>query len=130
MKTEDGRAVLTRLLKDADVVIENYRRGTMEKMGFGYESLHALNPKLIFCSISASSGAQAPTPIAAASTSVAQGMSGLMSITGERQGTAPMKAGAPLTDIGAGILACVGISGCASRALNHRERTDGGHISV
>ena len=52
LKTEVGRAVLLRLLKDADVLIENYRRGTMEKMGFGYEALHALNPKLIFCSIS------------------------------------------------------------------------------
>src|ERR1019366_8913570 len=51
LKTEEGRAVLTRLLKNADVVIENYRRGTMEKMGFGYDSLHALNPELIFCSI-------------------------------------------------------------------------------
>src|SRR5258708_5243179 len=52
LKTEEGRAVLTRLLKNADVLIENYRRGTMEKMGFGYDVLHALNPKLIYCSIS------------------------------------------------------------------------------
>src|SRR3984885_15926000 len=52
LKTEEGREVLSRLLKDADVLIENYRRGTMEKMGFGYDVLRAMNPKLIYCSIS------------------------------------------------------------------------------
>src|SRR5271165_1629544 len=108
LKTEQGRGVLTRLLKDVDVVIENYRRGTMEKMGFGYESLHALNPKLIFCSISGF-GRTGPYADRGGFDLVAQGMSGLMSITGERQGGPPMKAGAPVTDIAAGILACVGI---------------------
>src|ERR1700732_4703702 len=52
LKTEAGRMVLSRLLAGADVLIENYRRGTMERMGFGYEALHALNPRLIYCSIS------------------------------------------------------------------------------
>src|SRR5579871_985003 len=52
LKTAAGRDVLFRLLRDADVVIENYRRGTMEQMGFGYGTLHKLNPKLIYCSIS------------------------------------------------------------------------------
>src|SRR6202043_920809 len=52
LKTEAGRKVLSRLLLDADVLIENYRRGTMEKMGFAYEALRELNPRLIYCSIS------------------------------------------------------------------------------
>src|ERR1700736_3739340 len=52
LKTEAGRKVLMRLLQDADVLIENYRRGTMERMGFAYDALHALNPRLIYCSIS------------------------------------------------------------------------------
>src|SRR5579863_6288557 len=52
LKTEAGCGVLSRLLKDADVLIENYRRGTMEKMGFGYDVLRAENPKLIYCSVS------------------------------------------------------------------------------
>ena len=108
LKTEEGRAVLTRLLKNADVVIENYRRGTMEKMGFGYDSLHALNPRLIFCSISGF-GRTGPYADRGGFDLVAQGMTGLMSITGERQGGPPMKSGAPVTDITAGILACVGI---------------------
>src|ERR1700688_4081334 len=108
LKMEAGRKVLSRLLKDADVLIENYRRGTMEKMGFGCDALHALNPKLIYCSISGF-GRTGPYPDRGGFDLVAQGMSGLMSITGERPGCPPMKAGAPLTDITAGILACVGV---------------------
>jgi len=108
LKTESGREALSRLLKDADVLIENYRLGTMEKMGFGYDSLHALNPKLIYCSISGF-GRTGPYADRGGFDLVAQGMSGLMSITGEGKGGPPMKAGAPLTDITAGILACVGI---------------------
>ena len=99
---------MARLLKDADVLIENYRRGTMEKMGFGYEALHALNPKLIYCSISGF-GRTGPYADRGGFDLVAQGMTGLMSITGERAGGPPMKAGAPVTDITAGILACVGM---------------------
>jgi crotonobetainyl-CoA:carnitine CoA-transferase CaiB-like acyl-CoA transferase len=108
LKTGAGRGALARLLKDADVLIENYRRGTMEKMGFGYEALHQLNPKLIYCSISGF-GRTGPYADRGGFDLVAQGMTGLMSITGERAGGPPMKAGAPLTDITAGILACVGI---------------------
>src|SRR5260370_7938891 len=52
LKTEAGRTVLSRLLQNADVLLENYRRGAMERMGFGYEALHASNPRLIYCSIS------------------------------------------------------------------------------
>ena len=108
LKTEEGRGVLSRLLKEADVLIENYRRGTMEKMGFGYDALHVLNPKLIYCSISGF-GRTGPYADRGGFDLVAQGMSGLMSITGERTGGPPMKAGAPVTDITAGILACVGV---------------------
>jgi crotonobetainyl-CoA:carnitine CoA-transferase CaiB-like acyl-CoA transferase len=108
LKTEAGRGVLSRLLKDADVLIENYRLGTMEKMGFGYETLHALNPKLVYCSISGF-GRTGPYADRGGFDLVAQGMTGLMSITGEGPGGPPMKAGAPVTDITAGILACVGV---------------------
>jgi len=108
LKTEAGREVLSRLLKDADVLIENYRRGTMEKMGFGYDVLRAKNPKLVYCSISGF-GRTGPYADRGGFDLVAQGMSGLMSITGERAGAPPMKSGAPLTDITAGFLGCVGI---------------------
>jgi crotonobetainyl-CoA:carnitine CoA-transferase CaiB-like acyl-CoA transferase len=118
LKTGAGRGVLARLLKDADVLIENYRRGTMEKMGFGYEDLHLFNPKLIYCSISGF-GRTGPYADRGGFDLVAQGMSGLMSITGERPGCPPMKAGAPVTDITAGILACVGVlAALHARAAN------------
>jgi crotonobetainyl-CoA:carnitine CoA-transferase CaiB-like acyl-CoA transferase len=108
LKSEAGRKVLSRLLQDADVLIENYRRGTMEKMGFGYESLHALNPRLIYCSISGF-GRTGPYADRGGFDLVTQGMSGLMSITGEGPDRPPVKSGAPVTDITAGILACTGV---------------------
>jgi crotonobetainyl-CoA:carnitine CoA-transferase CaiB-like acyl-CoA transferase len=123
LKTEAGRDALSRLLKDADVLIENYRRGMMEKMGFGYDALHALNPKLIYCSISGF-GRTGPYADRGGFDLVAQGMSGLMSITGERPGCPPMKVGAPVTDITAGILACVGVLA----ALHTRESTGQGQM--
>jgi crotonobetainyl-CoA:carnitine CoA-transferase CaiB-like acyl-CoA transferase len=108
LKTEAGRKVLSRLLENADVLIENYRRGTMERMGFGYDTLHASNPRLIYCSISGF-GRTGPYADRGGFDLVTQGMSGLMSITGEGPGCPPVKMGAPVTDITAGILACVGI---------------------
>src|SRR6202162_5721829 len=122
-KTEAGRGVLSRLLKDADVLIENYRRGTMEKMGFGYDVLRALNPKLVYCSISGF-GRTGPYADRGGFDLVTQGMSGLMSITGEGPGCPPMKIGAPITDITAGILGCVGILA----ALHSRASTGLGQM--
>lgn len=123
LKSDEGRGVLSRLLQTADVLIENYRRGTMEKMGFGYEALHVTNPRLIYCSISGF-GRTGPYADRGGFDLVAQGMSGLMSITGERAGGPPMKAGAPVTDITAGILACVGILA----ALHTRESIGRGQM--
>ena len=107
-KQDAARKALLRILGDADVLVENYRRGTMERMGLGYENLQVLNPRLIYCSISGF-GRTGPYADRGGFDLVAQGMSGLMSITGEGPGRPPMKAGSPVTDITAGILACVGI---------------------
>jgi crotonobetainyl-CoA:carnitine CoA-transferase CaiB-like acyl-CoA transferase len=120
LKTEAGSRALSRLLEGADVLIENYRRGTMERMGFGYDALRASNPRLIYCSISGF-GRTGPYADRGGFDLVAQGMSGLMSITGEGPGCPPMKSGAPVTDITAGILACVGIlAALHSRASSGR----------
>ena len=108
LKTDAGRSVLSRLLQDADVLIENNRRGAMERLGFGYDSLHKVNPRLIYCSISGF-GRTGPYADRGGFDLVAQGVTGLMSITGEGPGSPPMKLGAPVTDITAGILGCVGI---------------------
>src|SRR5207302_6747220 len=102
---------------DADVVTENYRGGVMERMGFGYAELHQQNPKLIYCSISGF-GRTGPYAARAGFDLVAQSMSGLMSITGEGPGRPPVKVGAPLADITAGILAAMGI--LAALAARHR----------
>jgi crotonobetainyl-CoA:carnitine CoA-transferase CaiB-like acyl-CoA transferase len=123
LKTEVGRSVLLRLLERADVLIENYRRGTMERMGLGYDVLRALNPRLIYCSISGF-GSTGPYADRGGFDLIAQGMSGLMSITGEGPGRSPVKVGAPVTDITAGILACAGILA----ALYHRASTGRGQM--
>ena len=108
LKNAGGLGVARRLLADADVVIENYRKGTMERLGLGYEALRDANPGLIYCEISGF-GRTGPYADRAGFDLVAQGMSGLMSITGEGPGRPPVKVGAPITDITAGILAALGV---------------------
>jgi crotonobetainyl-CoA:carnitine CoA-transferase CaiB-like acyl-CoA transferase len=121
LKHQDGREALLRLLDRADVVIENYRKGTMEKLGLGYETLKARNPGLIYCEVSGF-GRTGPYAERGGFDLIAQGMSGLMSITGEGPGRPPVKVGAPVTDITAGILAAMGV--CAAYA--HKLRTGEG----
>lgn len=115
LKTDGGREVLRRLLADADVVIENYRAGTMEKFGLGYDMLKTLNPGLIYCSVSGF-GRTGPYADKGGFDLIAQGMSGMMSMTGE-EGRAPIKAGSPVADINAGILAALGIAAAYANKL-------------
>jgi len=122
LKTAGGRDVLRTMLASADVVTENYRRGTMEKLGMGYDTLKLDNPALIYCAISGF-GRSGPYADKGGFDLIAQGMSGLMSMTGE-PGQAPIKAGSPVTDINAGILAALGI--CA--AVAGRQRTGRGQM--
>ncbi|MEK1955770.1 CaiB/BaiF CoA-transferase family protein, partial [Pseudomonas sp. YNh] len=107
-KHPKGRDVLLRLMASADIVLENYRPGAMKKMGLGYEELRKLNPGLIYCSISGF-GNDGPYAQRAGYDLISQGMSGLMSLTGEGPGRAPVKAGVPVGDVTAGILAATGI---------------------
>ena len=123
LKTEDGKKVVRRLLADADVVMENYSRGVMERMGLGYETLKDLNPRLIYCAISGF-GRTGPYSDRGGFDLIAQGMSGLMSITGEGSGRPPVKVGAPVTDITAGILGAMGILA----ALHARTQTGKGQF--
>jgi crotonobetainyl-CoA:carnitine CoA-transferase CaiB-like acyl-CoA transferase len=108
LKHDEGRDIVRRLLEDADIVIENYRKGTMERLGLGYAELSAQNPKLIFCEISGF-GRTGPCADLGGFDLVAQGYSGLMSITGEGPQRPPVKCGPPITDITAGILAAMGV---------------------
>jgi len=116
LKHADGRAVLLRLLKDADVVIENYRYDTMARLGLDYDTLSAINPGLIYCEISGF-GRTGPYRERGGFDLIAQGMSGLMSITGEGPNRTPVKVGPPVTDITAGILAAMGVSAAYASKL-------------
>ncbi|MCP1678315.1 CaiB/BaiF CoA-transferase family protein [Kerstersia gyiorum] len=107
-KRPEGREVLRRLIAGADVLLENFRPGTVEKMGLGYEVARALNPGLIYCSITGF-GANGPYAQRAGYDLIAQGMSGLMGLTGEGAGRPPVKVGVPVGDVTAGILAATGI---------------------
>jgi crotonobetainyl-CoA:carnitine CoA-transferase CaiB-like acyl-CoA transferase len=123
LKTDEGKKILRRLLQDSDVVTENYRRGTMERLGLGYETLKEANPRLIYCAISGF-GRTGPYADRGGFDLIAQGMSGLMSITGEGPGRPPVKVGAPITDITAGILGAMGILA----ALHARTQTGKGQL--
>lgn len=120
LKHPDGKQVLAKMLRTADVVIENYRPGTMERFGFGYESLRKENPGLIYCQLTGF-GTTGPYADRAGFDLIAQGMSGLMSITGEGPGRPPVKVGVPITDITAGILGAMGILAAYTRRLKTGE---------
>ncbi|GLS44823.1 CaiB/BaiF CoA transferase family protein [Methylobacterium brachythecii] len=120
LKSQEGKAVLRRLLADADVLIENYRGGTMEKLGLGYGTLRKDFPGLIYCALSGF-GRTGPYADRAGFDLVAQGMSGLMSTTGEGPGRPPMKCGPPVTDITAGILAAMGVLAAYAHKLKTGE---------
>ena len=107
LKTAGGLEVVKRLLAGADVVTENYRKGTLEKLGLGYDVLQALNPRLIYCAISGY-GRTGPYADKGGFDLIAQGFAGIMSITGEPGGP-PAKSGTSIADINAGILAALGI---------------------
>jgi len=121
LKAPEGRDIVRRLLARADVVIENYRTGTMERLGLGYETLRQGNRGLIYCEISGF-GRTGPFADRGGFDLIAQGYAGLMSITGEGPGRPPVKCGPPLTDITAGILAAMGVLA----ALVHRQKTGDG----
>lgn len=121
LKSEGGKELLRRMLKDADVLIENFRPGVMKRLGFDYADLRAENPGLIYANISGY-GRTGPFAERGGFDLVAQGVSGLMSITGEGPGRPPIKVGAPMADITAGILLAMGI--CAAYA--HRLKTGEG----
>lgn len=125
LKTPEGCELVRRLVRTADVVIENFKHGGLAKYGLDYESLRVLNPKLIYCSITGF-GQTGPYADLAGYDYIVQGMSGFMSITGEADGQ-PMKAGVAVADIFTGIYSVSAIQA----ALIHAIRTgEGQHIDM
>jgi crotonobetainyl-CoA:carnitine CoA-transferase CaiB-like acyl-CoA transferase len=117
LKTPEAVEVVKRLVKDADVVIENFRTGTMESFGLGYDVLERINPRLIYCSVSAF-GRTGPRKDSPGYEALMQAFSGIMSITGEPGGQ-PVRAGVSFLDLTTGILCALGVS----NAIIQREKT-------
>jgi len=117
LKAPDDRALLDRLLGRADLLVENFRPGTMERLGLGWAALHARFPRLIYAAASGF-GHSGPYSARPAYDMVAQAMGGIMSITGQPGGP-PTRVGSSIGDLAAGLFTAIGVNA----ALLHRERT-------
>jgi crotonobetainyl-CoA:carnitine CoA-transferase CaiB-like acyl-CoA transferase len=122
LKQPAGVEIVHRLVRTADVFVQNYRPGAAARLGVDYDTLAALNPRLIYCSISGF-GSTGPYASRGGYDLIAQGMSGIISVTGDEDGP-PAKAGVPVSDLAAGLFGAYGIL-CA---LEHRERTGQGQL--
>ena len=114
----EGAEVIRQLARSADVLVENFRPGVYERLGLGYEALRAVNPRLVYCSISGF-GHSGPYRDRGGFDLVAQAMSGVMSFTGEIGSARPVAAGVPISDVAAGCFGALGVLA----ALNHRGAT-------
>ncbi|PWC42817.1 CaiB/BaiF CoA-transferase family protein [Azospirillum sp. TSO22-1] len=122
----EGQALVRRLAAEADVVIENFKVGGLKKYGLDYDSLKAVNPRLVYCSVTGF-GQTGPYAPRAGYDFMIQGLGGLMSITGlpdGEPGGGPVKVGVAVTDVFTGLYATIGIMG----ALAHRDRTGEGQM--
>ncbi|HEY7294241.1 MAG TPA: CaiB/BaiF CoA-transferase family protein [Dehalococcoidia bacterium] len=122
LRAEEGKGAFRSLVRTADVVLENFTPGTMERLGLGYEALRALNPRLVYCAISGF-GQSGPDRDLPALDVIVQGMGGIMSITGE-PGRPPVRVGTSIGDVAAGLYATIGILA----ALHERERSGEGQF--
>ena len=124
LRSEVGRSMFKRLVEKADALVENFRPGVMERLGLDYESLAAIKPSLVYCSVSGF-GNSGPYAKKGGFDLVAQGVSGLMSITGHPD-LPPAKVGVPITDISAGLLAANGVLCAYIHALKtgHGQQVD------
>jgi formyl-CoA transferase len=122
LKSEDGREVLTRLVERADVLLENFRTGVLDRLGFDVARLHELNPRLVILSVSGF-GHDGPEGGRAGYDQIAQGEGGLMSLTGSDPDD-PQRVGVPIADLLAGMYGAYGVLA----ALLERERTGRGQV--
>lgn len=120
LKSEEGIEMIKKLVQESDVVINNFKSGTMERFGIDYDRLAAINPAIVYCSITGF-GETGPNQNMPGYDFIIQAMSGLMSITGNQE-SGPQKVGVAITDIITGLYACIGIQG----AIIERERSGKG----
>jgi len=119
LKSEHGKAVLRRLVASADVLIENFRPGVLARLGLGYDELRKVNAGLIYCAI-AGFGQGGPMKDAPAYDQIIQGLSGMMSITGDEE-SAPLRVGYPVADTIGGLTAAFAVSSALVRRLKSGE---------
>ncbi len=122
LKSEEGRRIFLKLVVDADVVVENFRPGVMERLGLGWAELAELNPRLVYCGISGF-GQTGPDAEKPAYDQIIQGLSGVMDVNGDER-LHPLRAGFPICDTVGGLNAAFAILA----ALYHRERTGEGQM--
>ena len=122
LKAAEARAILRRLVREADVLVENFRPGVMARLGLSWESLRELNPRLVYCAISGF-GQTGPDASKPAYDQIIQGLSGVMAINGDQR-LNPLRCGFPVCDTVGGLNAAFAIMG----ALYHRERTGEGQF--
>jgi len=120
LKSEEGKRIVKELIKESDVLIENFRTGTMEKLGLGYDVLKELNPRLVYCAVSGF-GRTGPMKDEPAYDLVMQAFGGMMSVTGEPD-RPPVKVGFSIVDLVTGMYACIG----TLLALSVRDKTGKG----
>ena len=123
LKCEEGKRIFIELLKRSDVLLENFRPGTMERLGLGYEEVSRINPRIIYCRISGY-GQTGPHRDRGGYDLLAQGESALISVTGEEDRPPGMKVGVAIVDMGTGLYAVIGIL----LALMAREKTGRGQL--
>ncbi|TLX97508.1 MAG: CoA transferase [Thaumarchaeota archaeon] len=122
IRREEGRAILLKLVRRSDVLIENFRAGTMKRLGLSYPLLRRLNRKIVYCSVSGF-GQTGPYSRLGGYDAIIQALSGLMSVTGEANGP-PLRVGVPITDILAALYAAFSVT----LALLARHRTKSGQL--
>jgi crotonobetainyl-CoA:carnitine CoA-transferase CaiB-like acyl-CoA transferase len=122
LKSEEGKEIFRRLLEKADVVVENFRPGVLERLGFSYDQMRKINPRVIYCAITGF-GQTGPDASKPAYDQIIQGLSGLMSINGDER-LNPLRCGFPVCDTVGGLNAVFAIMA----ALYHRERTGEGQF--
>jgi len=125
LKEEAGREIFYKLARDADVLVENFRPGVTKKLGVDYETLKEINPRIIYASVSGF-GQTGPYAMRAGYDLIAQGMSGVMSVTGEPGGP-PAKCGVPIGDLSAGMFCAIGV---LSAYIAREETGRGQHIDT
>lgn len=110
LKSPEGRSAFERLVRESDVLLENFRAGVLARLGYGWEVLRELNPGLVYCAISGF-GQSGPMSQAPAYDQIVQGLSGMMSVTGTPE-TAPLRVGFPICDTVGGLMAAMAICAC------------------